>query len=62
LTEVEYSKHALERIRVRSVTKRHFSATIRDPDSSYVDVESGALVAVKKSGRRHVVVIFTSNE
>lgn len=27
-----------------------------------MDVESGALVAVKKSGRRHVVVIFSSNE
>jgi hypothetical protein len=31
---------------------------IRNPDFSFEDVESNALVAVKKHGKRHVV-IFT---
>ena len=57
----EYSEHALERMRVRRVSRRHVGIAIRDPDSSYEDVESDALVAVKKYGRWHVVVIFTSS-
>jgi len=62
LTDVEYSKHALERMRVRRVTRRHVGLAIRNPDFSCEDVESDALVAVKKYGRRQVVVIFTSKD
>jgi hypothetical protein len=59
LTKVEYSKHALEKMRVREVSKRQMGVVIRNPDFSYQDVESNALVAVKKRGERHVVGIFT---
>jgi len=59
---IEYSKHALERMRVRRVSRRLVGVAIIDPDFSYEDVESDALVAVKKHRRRHLVVIFTDSE
>ena len=59
---VEYSKHALERMRVRRLSKRQVGITIRDPDFSYKDIESSALVAVKRYKERYAVVIFTIKE
>jgi hypothetical protein len=32
LTEVAYSKHAIERMRVRDVSKRQVGVAIRNPD------------------------------
>jgi len=62
LTEVEYSKHALERMRVRRLSKKQVGITIRDPDFSYEDIESSALMPVKRYKERHSVVIYTIEE
>jgi Domain of unknown function (DUF4258) len=59
---IEYSKHTLERMRVRRVSRRLVGVAILDPDFLHKAVESGALVAVKKQGRRHVVVIFAVSD
>ncbi len=57
---INYSKHALFRIRVRGVSKRQIALAIRDPDSVYLDLESDANVAVKQFSARYLVVFFNT--
>ncbi|MCL4518168.1 MAG: DUF4258 domain-containing protein [Thaumarchaeota archaeon] len=46
---MRFSRHALEKMRVRVVTKQQVMATINDPDSMYEDAETKLSVAVKKN-------------
>jgi hypothetical protein len=47
-------------LKARRIPKRRVIQALTEPDSSYQDRESDALVAVKKVGDKHLVVVFAS--
>ncbi|MHB2036685.1 MAG: hypothetical protein ACYCPW_08095 [Nitrososphaerales archaeon] len=47
MDSIEFSKHSVEQMRVRNVSKQHITMAIRNPDSSYEDIKSNATVAGK---------------
>ncbi len=49
-------------MRTRRVSKHKVATTINYPDFVYEDVESNALVAVRRIERRNVIVIYTLEE
>lgn len=58
MVPLDYSRHAQERLILRRVTKRQVIATIAKPDSVYEDAASSALVAVKRTRNRYLVVVY----
>ena len=62
MTPIGYSKHARERMALREITKRQVSAATRKPDVVYDDVTSSALVAVKRTNNRYLVVVYAPLE
>ena len=56
---IQYTKHALFRMKVRRVSKRMIERTIRQPESRYQDLETGTMVAVRKFAQRYLVVFFS---
>jgi len=55
---VEFSRHALEKMRRRNVETSDVYATIKSPDEVYEDVEHGTVVAVKKVNARSVILAY----
>ncbi len=49
-------------MRTRRVSKHKVAMTINYPNLVYEDVESNALVAVRRIERRNVIVIYTVQE
>lgn len=54
----EFSEHALEKMRARHVDKQQVIEAIKDSESLFKDVESNALVAVRRVESRYLVVVF----
>jgi len=49
-------------MKVRGVSKRMTGTTVKQPESRYQDLESGATVAVRKFAERYLVVFFTEGK
>ncbi len=60
MIRIEFSSHAKGKLKARRIPKRRVIQALTEPDSSYQDRESNALVAVKKVGDKHLVVVFAS--
>ncbi|MHB8568515.1 MAG: hypothetical protein ACYC7D_14945 [Nitrososphaerales archaeon] len=60
MDQVEFSRHATEKMKDRAVKRHDIIAAIGSPDSSYKDVESDAIVAVKLVGRKYLVVVYAA--
>lgn len=58
VTSVEFSKHALEKIRSRRVLQSDVLEAIRNPESLFDDVESDTRVALKQIRGKYLVAIF----
>jgi hypothetical protein len=56
--EVQFSRHALEKIRRRNVKVSDVYTALRFPDNVYEDLEHGTLVAVKRINTRSVVLVY----
>ena len=55
---VQFSRHALEKRRRRSLKTSDVYATIKSPDEVYEDVEHGTVVAVKKVNAKSVILAY----
>jgi hypothetical protein len=55
---VQFSRHALEKMRRRNVKSSDIHATIKSPDEVYEDVERGTVVAVKKVNVESVILVY----
>ena len=55
---VQFSRHALEKMRRRKVKTSDVYATIKSPDEVYEDVEHGMMVAVKKVNAKSVILAY----
>jgi len=55
---VQFSRHALEKMRRRNVKFSDIHATIKSPDEVYEDVEHGTIVAVKKVNSKSVILAY----
>ena len=58
----EFSRHAREKMRARHVDGSAVIGAIRDAESLFEDVESGALVAVRRLADRFLVVVFVPTD
>ncbi|MCD6504954.1 DUF4258 domain-containing protein [Candidatus Bathyarchaeota archaeon] len=56
--EVQFSRHALEKIQRRNVKVSDIYTTLRFPDDVYEDLEHGTSVAVKKVDAKFIIVIY----
>ena len=56
--EVQFSRHALEKIQRRNVKIPDIYATLKFPDDVYEDLEHGTSVALKKVNAKFIVVIY----
>lgn len=55
---MQFSRHALEKMRSRGVTKQQVTEAIKSPDSTYEDIESKLSVAAKQVEKMNLVVIY----
>jgi hypothetical protein len=55
---VEFSHHALEKMRSRYAKISDVYATLKAPDEVYEDVDHETLVAVKKVNARSIIVVY----
>jgi len=55
---VQFSRHALEKMRRRNLKTSDVYATIKSPDEVYEDVEHGTVVAVKKVNAKSVILAY----
>lgn len=55
---VEFSFHALEKARRRGVKMSQVYQTLKTPDELYEDVEHGAMVAVKKTNDKFIILAY----
>jgi hypothetical protein len=55
---VQFSRHALEKMRRRNVDISDVYATLESPDEVYEDVEHGTLVAVKKVDAKFIILFY----
>lgn len=55
---VQFSRHALEKMRRRNVKASDVHATLKFPDEVYEDVEHGTLVAVKKVDGKSIIIVY----
>jgi hypothetical protein len=56
---VQFSRHALEKIRRRNVKSADMYVTIKSPDEVYEDVEHGTVVAMKKVNAKSIIIAYT---
>ena len=59
---VEFSRHALEKVRKRGVSMSDVYGALGVPDELYEDVEHGTLVAVKKVYDKFVIVAYREED
>ncbi|MGC8939112.1 MAG: DUF4258 domain-containing protein [Candidatus Bathyarchaeia archaeon] len=55
---VQFSRHALEKMRRRNVKTADVYATIKSPDEVYEDVEHGTVVAMKKINTKSIILVY----
>jgi len=55
---VQFSRHALEKMRRRNVKTADVYATLKSPDEVYEDVEHGTMVAVKKVNGKSIILSY----
>jgi len=59
---VEFSHHALEKIRRRGVNMSHVHQTLRTPDELYEDVEHETMIAIKKVNERFIILAYREED
>jgi hypothetical protein len=59
---VEFSHHALEKVRRRGVSMSDVYGALEIPDELFEDVEHGTLVAVKKVYDKFVIVAYREED
>ena len=59
---VQFSRHALEKIRRRGVNMSHVHQTLRTPDELYEDVEHGTIIAVKKVNDKFIILAYREED
>lgn len=59
---VEFSHHALEKIRRRGVNMSHVHQTLRTPDELYEDVEHGTMIAIKKVNDKFIILAYREED
>jgi len=55
---VQFSRHALEKIRRRNVDTVDIYATLESPDEVFDDVEHGTKVALKKVNSKSIILVY----
>ena len=55
---IQFSRHALEKMRRRNLKTSDVYATIKSPDEVYEDVEHRTVVAVKKVNAKSVILAY----
>jgi hypothetical protein len=55
---IQFSRHALEKMRRRNVRIADVYATIKSPDEVYEDVEHGTIVAIKKINAKSLILAY----
>jgi len=55
---VQFSLHAMEKMRRRNVKTADVYATLKSPDEVYEDVEHGTVVAVKKVNAKSIILAY----
>jgi hypothetical protein len=55
---VQFSQHALEKMRRRSVNTVDVYATLESPDEVYKDVEHETMVAFRKVNAKSIILVY----
>jgi hypothetical protein len=55
---VQFSRHALEKMRRRNIKTPDVYATLRFPDEVYEDVEHGTMVSMKKVNAKSIILVY----
>lgn len=62
MAELDYSKHARERLAQRRVIRHQVAAAINNPDELYEDAASAALIAIKRTKGSSLVIVYVASE
>lgn len=54
--------HAKTRMEEYEIKESEIEETIKYPEKLFLDIKTGRLVAIKKHGEKHLVVVYESNE
>lgn len=55
---VQFSHHALEKMRLRKVKALYVYETLKSPGEVYEDAEHGTMIAVKKVNVRSIIIAY----
>ena len=55
---IQFSRHALEKMRRRNVKTPDIYATIKSPEEVYEDIEHETMIAVKKVDTKSIVLVY----
>ncbi|WP_290595851.1 MULTISPECIES: DUF4258 domain-containing protein [unclassified Archaeoglobus] len=58
MTEVKFTDHARKRLQEREIPEQDVINAVKDPDDVLFDADKGNLVAVKKVGDVHLIVVY----
>ncbi len=62
MTEIQFTDHARMRLREREIPEQDVIETVKNPDEVLFDADKGNLVAVKKVGDMHLIVIYAPSK
>ncbi|WP_456469230.1 DUF4258 domain-containing protein [Archaeoglobus sp.] len=62
MTEIQFTDHARMRLREREIPEQDVIETVKNSDEVLFDADKGNLVAVKKVGDMHLIVIYAPSK
>ncbi len=57
--ELEFTKHAIEKVNARHIYESDVQLTLKDPESRFYDNERQTFVALKFVHDRYLVILYT---
>lgn len=57
--ELEFTKHAIEKMGARHVSESDVQLALEDPDSTFYDKERETLVIVKSIRNKYLIILYT---
>ncbi|RLI82815.1 hypothetical protein DRP04_03075 [Archaeoglobales archaeon] len=57
-----FTSHAKTRMEEYGIKEDGVEETVREPEKLFLDIKTGGLIAIRKYGEKHLVVVYESNE